>query len=239
LQALGLDAAQGAAQLLDFAFVGDFLAFSHFDQLQNAFDVVHHLLEVGGNLGGVLDGLGNGGRIGLAEIGGFDPRLGALLLTGFRARFRPRFGTRLRTFGAFLTFPALGPFGARIAAHFLPVFGAERRFRALAGFPGGVLTFGVFGRFRGPVVFMVLMVFMGLVGFTRGVGGFVGVVEVAGLAGFFGMRFAEAAGVIRFDRVNAVSFRRADSPFGGVLDGVGHGRKGFIRICASGGSGGR
>ena len=83
-----LDAAERAAQLVNLALVGELLALGDLDEFQHFVELVNHLLERLGNLGGVRDGLADGRGFGGAEIGGFDPRLGA---QRFRAAVRPAF----------------------------------------------------------------------------------------------------------------------------------------------------
>lgn len=71
--ALGLDAAQGAAQLLNLALVGDLLPLSDFDQFQDFVQLIVKFFQSAGNEGGVghrfMDGAGLGGP----EIRGTDP----------------------------------------------------------------------------------------------------------------------------------------------------------------------
>jgi hypothetical protein len=82
----GLDAAEGPAQIIEFAFVRQFLAFGHLNQFQNLVNAIHQNLQTFSNLRGMNDGLMNGGGIGGAEISGFDPWLGYLW---FGATLRP------------------------------------------------------------------------------------------------------------------------------------------------------
>jgi hypothetical protein len=83
-----LDATERAAQFVNLALVGELLALGDLDEFKHLVKVVNHLLERLGDLGGVLDGLADGRGLGGPEIGGLDPRLGAL-------RFRAALGTAL------------------------------------------------------------------------------------------------------------------------------------------------
>jgi hypothetical protein len=87
-----LDAAESATEVIQFAFIGEFLALSDFHQFQNLVNPVNHFAEGFGNFGGVNDGLVDGRGVGRAKIGGFDPRfvgpgrLGAALGAALMAR---------------------------------------------------------------------------------------------------------------------------------------------------------
>jgi hypothetical protein len=76
LMPLRLDAAQGPAQLINLPFIGQFLAFSQFDQFKDFVQLVQRVPEGFRNLGGVGHGLADGRGFGWAKVGGFDPRLG-------------------------------------------------------------------------------------------------------------------------------------------------------------------
>jgi hypothetical protein len=92
LLALWLDAAEHAAQFIQFAFVHNLLALGNLDEFEDSIKFVSHLLERLGNGGGVLDGLSDGRGLGGTKIGGLDPRLGTRRFrTAFRPIFRPRF----------------------------------------------------------------------------------------------------------------------------------------------------
>jgi hypothetical protein len=83
-----LDAAESAAEFFNLALVGELLALGDFDEFEHFVEVVNHLLERLGNFSREFNGLADGGGLGGAKIGGFDPRLGPLR---FRAAFGPAF----------------------------------------------------------------------------------------------------------------------------------------------------
>ncbi len=106
-----IDAAEGAAQFVQLALVGEFLALGEFDEFQNFIQLVNGLLErlgdLGGNQHGFVDGrTGRGAQI--RRLGPFARALlGAL-----------RFRTTFLSFRALLPFLPLGTFrtvGALIA----------------------------------------------------------------------------------------------------------------------------
>jgi hypothetical protein len=86
LVARRLDAAERAAEFVNFALVGNFLALGQLDEFENFIQLVNRVLQRFGNFGGVRDGLADGGNVGGAKISGFDPRLRA-------RRLRAAFGT--------------------------------------------------------------------------------------------------------------------------------------------------
>jgi len=82
---------------------------------------------------------------------------------------------------------------------------------------------------------MAVVLLGGVGGFGSGVG--VKFTRFAGFTGFFGMRFAEAAGIIGFNRINPVVFRGMDMGFRSRLERFGHGGNGvnFLgRRCGRG-----
>ena len=167
LLAHGLDAAQGAAEFLDFAFIGEFLALGHFDEFEDFLELIEGVLQFLGNLGGVENSEVDSRGIGGAEIDGAAPL--TLLMLMRRRRLLVTLGALGRTFVAFLTFRA---FAALLLVTFLIRFltgrlGVGRRFN-------GVLV----GRFKG-----------------RFDGGWFGG-DIARGHGFLGVRFAETAGGI-------------------------------------------
>jgi hypothetical protein len=83
-----LDAAEHAAQLFQFTFIGELLALGNLDQFENSVEFFGHLLECLGYLRGMLDRLADGRNLSRTKISRFDPRLGP---RRFRAAFRPRF----------------------------------------------------------------------------------------------------------------------------------------------------
>ena len=252
LQTLRLDAAQGAAQFFHFAFVGNFLPFGNFHELEHFLDVIHHLLEGLGNVRGIFHGLGNGGGFGGTEIRGLHPNFGARRF-GTR-RFRSLIGSlfaTLITLVVALIITLLARFVAFLAllaflAQFVPVFGAQRTLvagsngrcgrgfsRRLRSFPGR-LAFLRFAGFRFGFRFLAMVVCVRrlmAVGLILAINGFDGGVSVkfarfAGFAGFVGVRFAEAAGIIGFNRINPVVFRGVGMGFRSRLERFGHGGNG-------------
>jgi hypothetical protein len=97
LHARRLDAAQGAAQFLDFALIGQFLALGEFDEFEDFLKLIEGVLQRFGDLGGVQDGRMDGRSVSRAEIRGTTPLALAWLL-------------RFITLGAFLPFVALRTF---------------------------------------------------------------------------------------------------------------------------------
>lgn len=93
LVARWLDAAQRAAQFLDFALVGELLALGNFDEFENFVELINRVLERLGNLGGVRDGLADGRGFRRTKIRRLDPRFRTLRLGP--ALFVPRFGAAL------------------------------------------------------------------------------------------------------------------------------------------------
>jgi hypothetical protein len=88
-----LDAAQRAAQFINFPFVREFLPLGHFDEFEHFIEMVNHLFQTLGDFRRVLHGLTDGRGVGGAKIG--------------IARARcPLFGSR-RTFKTFSAFGAL------------------------------------------------------------------------------------------------------------------------------------
>lgn len=82
---------------------------------------------------------------------------------------------------------------------------------------------------------MAVVLLGGVGGFGSGVG--VKFTRFAGFTGFFGMWFAEAAGIIGFNRINPVVFRGMDMGFRSRLERFGHGGNGvnFLgRRCGRG-----
>lgn len=133
---LGLDAAQGAAQFLDFALVSDFLAFSQLDEFQQFIHLVVQFLQRIGDKSGVLDGLGNGGGAGGPEIGGLYP----LALADGNAR--RRLGWTFLPFTAIIA-PVIAPVVPAKLAAIIPARSA-RRFSGADRF-----GFGRWSRFTG------------------------------------------------------------------------------------------
>ncbi len=258
LQTLRLNAAQSAAQFFHFTFVGNFLAFGNFHQFEDFLDIIHHLLERFGNMRGIFHGLGDGGGFGGTEIGGLHPNLGALrlgtlrflalglLALGLRAWFTalvPLVIARLALLARVMAFLAF-------LAQLMPVFGAQRTLVAgrngrggrgfgwrLRGFPGG-LTFHRFAMFRFLGMFMgfrrlmAVVLIMAISGFGGGVG-----LKFTRFAGFFGVRFAEAAGVIGFNRINPVVFRGMGMRLRSWLERFGHGGNGVAFFARRSGRG--
>jgi len=68
-----LDAPERPAQIIEFPFIGQFLAFGNLDQFQNFVNPVNQLAQAFGNFGGMRHRLVNRGGIGRAKISGFDP----------------------------------------------------------------------------------------------------------------------------------------------------------------------
>ena len=149
-----LDAAERAAKFVNLALVGELLALGDLDEFQHFIELVNHLLERLGNLGGVRDGLADGRDFGGAEISGLDPRFRA---HRFRAAVRPAFA------GKFTLRLALRPgfrrgeiFSGRFHHRLFPRLGFVRgkvggRFRVrLAEIAGGIglVMFRVLGSFR-------------------------------------------------------------------------------------------
>ena len=81
-----LDAAERAAEIVQLAFIGQFLPLGNFNQFQNLVDPVNQLLERLGNFRRVDHGLVDRRCVGGAEISGLHP--------GFRTR---RFRSALQT----------------------------------------------------------------------------------------------------------------------------------------------
>ena len=81
-----LDAAERAAQFVNLAFVRELLALGDFDEFQHFVELINHLLERFGNLGGVRNGFADGCGFGGTKVNGLDP-------LALRGRFR----TTLRT----------------------------------------------------------------------------------------------------------------------------------------------
>ncbi len=77
LAARRLDAAECAAKFVNLALVGELLALGDLNEFEHFVELVNHLLERLGDLGGVRNGLTDGGCFSRAEIGGLDPRLRA------------------------------------------------------------------------------------------------------------------------------------------------------------------
>jgi hypothetical protein len=96
LMARRLDAAQRAAQLLNFALICKLLAFSKFNQFQNLIQLVDRVLELFGDFGGMGDGLTDSRGSGGTEIGGFGrrPRLRTAVF-GLAGAFGRGFALRL------------------------------------------------------------------------------------------------------------------------------------------------
>jgi hypothetical protein len=135
-----LDAAQCAAQLIEFPFVREFLALGHFDEFEDFIHLVVQFLQRVGDEGGVRDGFVDGGFLGRTKIS----RAGPLALRGRRARRRTVVATIIATV-----------ITARVAAivpTFIPTFvpallryalGFRRGFRYRFGSRLRVVGFGV------------------------------------------------------------------------------------------------
>ena len=189
--ALRLDAAEGAAEFIQFAFVGELLALGNFDEFQNFIHLVVQLLQCVGDESGVRDGLVNRRGFGGAKIGGLDPlalrgrhrgaRRRRTLLAGFTlvTRF-----TRLAGFPWFPLF-ALGKFTR-----------AQRRGARLGNFRRGRILGGGFGN--------------RLVGWVRGK-----------IRRHFGVRRAEATGVLGFFGFRLIVRFGGLGRFGGIFRRVG------------------
>lgn len=94
LMARRVDAAERAAKFLNLALIGQFLAFSDFDQFENFIQLINRLLERFRNFSGVRHGLADGRRLRRAKISRFCPRSRlrpALLMLG---AFGPMFARR-------------------------------------------------------------------------------------------------------------------------------------------------
>jgi len=83
-----LDAAERAAEFVNFALIGELLAFGDFDEFEHFVKLVDHLLERLGDFRGVGDGLADGGSFRRTKIGRLDPRLRT---QRFRAALGPLF----------------------------------------------------------------------------------------------------------------------------------------------------
>ncbi len=110
-----LDAAECAAQFLNLTFVGELLAFGHFDEFKHLVQLIHHAFEGFGDVRGVFDRLTDGRRFGRTKIGGLHPRLGTL-------RFRAAFGLARAQWLFTRTFGAFGTFRLRRGRMFLRIF---------------------------------------------------------------------------------------------------------------------
>ncbi|MDR3458434.1 MAG: hypothetical protein P4N60_13365 [Verrucomicrobiae bacterium] len=73
-----LDAAEGAAELINLAFIGQLLALGEFNQLQDLIQLVDRVLERLGDFGRLQHRLMDGGSGGGPEIGGLHPLTRAL-----------------------------------------------------------------------------------------------------------------------------------------------------------------
>jgi hypothetical protein len=138
----GLDAAQGAAEFINLAFVSQFLALGELDEFEDFIQLVNGVLERFGDLGGVQDGLMDGGNIGGTKISGFDPGFGT---GGFRAAVIGAILTFLtfRPVRSLLPFGSLGAFWSLLWTQGRGALGAFRSFRVFRR----VLRLGVAFRF--------------------------------------------------------------------------------------------
>jgi hypothetical protein len=95
-----LDAAERAAEFVNLALVGDFLALGKLHEFENRVKLINGVFERLGNLGGVRDSLADGRGFRRAKIGGFDPWLRArrfrAAVFGPLGRFRAAFAFRFR-----------------------------------------------------------------------------------------------------------------------------------------------
>ncbi len=119
---LRLDAAEGAAQFINLAFVSDFLAFGDFDEFEHFVQLIVQFFQRVGDEGSVRDGLVDGGFLGGSEIGGLDP---LALADGDARRWLRR---------AFIA----ARFAAKIPA-LVPAQFARRRFGCGRNFGGGFM----------------------------------------------------------------------------------------------------
>jgi hypothetical protein len=91
--ALRLDAAEGAAEFVQFAFIGELLALGDFHEFQNFIHLIVQFFQRVGDESSVRDGLVNRGGLCGAKISGFDPlalrgrHLGTRLRSALLARF--------------------------------------------------------------------------------------------------------------------------------------------------------
>jgi len=96
-----LDAAKRAAQFINFAFVREFLALGHFDELKHFVEMINHFFQTVGNFRGMFHGLADGRGVGGTKIRITRARCSLL-------RCRRAFKT-FRAFEAIVTFGAVRP----------------------------------------------------------------------------------------------------------------------------------